>query len=625
MISRVMSPTNWPLLYHTVSNLQTEQLVGMLDRELRQLLVPHLPVDFDARYEAHIPETLPVSSEAIQQNTARLRGCLAATTRDEYRRRAKQLPDGTLSFHNESIAFDDITEVFRSDERISSYSPLWRLQLNAFTPVQWLVLGFDSPSACPSEVLDTIRSFITSWDTHHDIGHQKYLRRGWLPHAVSLRILILCRFCAWQDGDSESDSKRLRRFIYKNAAFLANHVEYDIDGNHLIENAAALLMASQFFDTAGENWDQLSRDIFDRTAEEQFLDDGGHFERSPMYHILVLQRYLTATDLLSVADTADDSIRKTAAAATGYLRALTPPDRRIPLLNDATFDEFLSLGVTLAYADAVGIAPTHEPESMDDSGYYWVGNGESRMLLDGGPVGPPHLPGHSHNDMLSFLLWIDGQRVVTDTGTDHYASYDNRQYVRSVRAHNTVSLGDHEPIDIGGQYLMGRRTSPEVRYSRGQAIDVFAGSYTKRSGRGIVYRHDRTVQSNGQWWCVLDAIDSTEIQRFRSRLHLSPTVSLSRTKDHITVEEDEETIVGIHPINSTNVTQLQRPYFPRFGESLERSTLEFEYTQESNFTGFVITQQSYETVNISEGLQSPVLTIGSERNPLRSINSGSIV
>lgn len=73
-----------------------------------------------------------------------------------------------------------------------------------------------------------------------------------------------------------------------------------------------------------------------------------------------------------------------------------------------------------------------------ETGYYWLDTDDGRLLVDGSPVGPSHTPSHSHNDMLSVLVWADGRCVLTDTGVYEYADNERRQYARSVAGHNTV-------------------------------------------------------------------------------------------------------------------------------------------------------------------------------------------
>nr|WP_276252154.1 heparinase II/III-family protein [Halomicroarcula sp. SHR3] len=102
------------------------------------------------------------------------------------------------------------------------------------------------------------------------------------------------------------------------------------------------------------------------------------------------------------------------------------------------------------------------------------------MLVDGGQPGPAHLPGHTHNDGLSVAFWADGKRLLTDTGTRGYAPTNQREYARSVAAHNTVQYGDVEPMPVGGSYLLGRRVEPSATVTRREGSSCSTGATAAR-------------------------------------------------------------------------------------------------------------------------------------------------
>jgi Heparinase II/III N-terminus len=65
-------------------------------------------------------------------------------------------------------------------------------------------------------------------------------------------------------------------------------------GNHLLANAKALVFAGTYF--AGDEanaWLQRGVGLLREQVAEQVLADGGHFERSPMYHAIVLELRIT--------------------------------------------------------------------------------------------------------------------------------------------------------------------------------------------------------------------------------------------------------------------------------------------------------------------------------------------
>ncbi len=581
-VGLLQSPEHWPLFYETAKNMERQQLAGVLERQVRHLVVPRVPIDFDARYESRVPRNLTATVAPVREDTARLRDCLGHSRRSSYQQRLDAAVNGQLTFIQTAVDIAHGTRVDWFHPDLEDIPAMWALKFHGFEFLKWAYLTTESPTQC-SECHAVFKNWIRDWaaDEETGIGTRQYLRRAWTPHSVSLRILNLARYYSWC-VDTEADTEFLqlvRRLIYKNALFLENHVEYDIGGNHLIENAVALVIAGVLFESEEVTWLSEGLTVLDE-ATEQFLEDGGHFELSPMYHIITLTRYLTALSLLNERnETWPKNIAETTRRATEFVSSIRPPDNRIPLLNDSVYGEALPLESCLKYASAVDETLTESlgRETMEGSGYYWLGDGDDRLLVDGGPFGPRHLPAHSHNDFFSFLLWIEGTQLLTDTGTFHYAPSPRRQYSRSVQGHNTVQVGDVEPVPLGGQYLAGKRIQPEVRYIQTDEYVLFDGRY--RRATSPQYEHRRRIFSGGDWWLVDDTVTNTGNRPVKQRLHLHPDVDLGDhpiDNDGFGLHVDGEALAYVLPEGPDTTTQGTSPYFPHFQLERRRSSLVFE-------------------------------------------------
>jgi hypothetical protein len=109
------------------------------------------------------------------------------------------------------------------------------------------------------------------------------------------------------------------------------NVEDDVLGNHLIRNIRALVLGGTSFGSA-----DLTRrgiELLRRELPEQVLRDGGHYERSPSYHLVVLR------DLLEIQAASPHSWLADAIARMGiFAAALARPDGAPALFNDGTVD-----------------------------------------------------------------------------------------------------------------------------------------------------------------------------------------------------------------------------------------------------------------------------------------------
>lgn len=184
-----------------------------------------------------------------------------------------------------------------------------------------------------------------------------------------------------------------------------------------------------------------------RELAEQVLPDGGHYERSPVYHSIVLR------DLLEVeAATGEPFLRPVVDRMKAFAAALARPDGAPALFNDGT----LELAPQLELPDApTGLVV------FPDTGYAVVRDGELWLAFDCGAPGPGHLPAHAHADALSIQLWHRGRPLVVDPGTSTYDAGAERDRERSTEAHSTVALGGRSQFEPWGAFRSG--PLPSVR------------------------------------------------------------------------------------------------------------------------------------------------------------------
>ena len=140
---------------------------------------------------------------------------------------------------------------------------------------------------------------------------------------------------------------------------------------------------------------------------EQILEDGAHFELSPMYHVIILQRLLDGFNLLQnnehqlhdILQQIEKGIQK----MINWLDAIMFSNGDIPMLNDSTNGQALDPVTVINYAKQFGFTP--QQTNLKESGYRKIQSGNFELIADVGEVGPSYQPGHSHSDTLSFVLY----------------------------------------------------------------------------------------------------------------------------------------------------------------------------------------------------------------------------
>jgi uncharacterized heparinase superfamily protein len=308
--------------------------------------------------------------------------------------------------------------------------------------------------------------------------------------------------------------------IWLQAEWLSRNLETHLRANHLFENAAALAFCGACFGGPGDAWLRRGIAWLDREIPEQVLADGGHFERSPMYHARVVHvlAMLHATRRPELVERVVEPLARTRAA----LARLCHPDGEIALLNDA----------------AIGIAPdprelleAPSPEgvfALRDTGYFGARSSGHYVVCDAAPVGPDYNPGHAHGDLLSFELSLAGRRVIVDAGVHGYDGDPLRAWCRSTRAHNTVEIDGQDQCEFWSTFRVAQRGRPRgvvwTADRGGFRLSAWHDGYERLAGRP---RHAREFR----WYAdgvllVRDRVTAARPVVAISRLHLHPDCSV---------------------------------------------------------------------------------------------------
>lgn len=364
---------------------------------------------------------------------------------------------------------------------------------------------------------------------------------GWEPYPTSLRIVNWVKWAFRQQRGFPVD---LVNSLAVQSRFLYNRLEYHLLGNHLLANAKALVFAGFFFaGPEADNWLEAGCRILTRQLAEQILPDGGHFERSPMYHAIVLEDLLDIVNLLRVYrrhispewSALGPECRKTAGRMLYWLKAMSHPDGEISLFNDAAFGIAAPPALLADYASQLGVlhsTPNSPLVHLRDTGYVRVLKGPAAAFLDVAPIGPDYLPGHAHADTLSFELSLFDQRTIVDSGTSCYGTGPERQCQRSTPAHNTVEIDGTDSSETWGGFRVARRAHPfglEVREEDDRAEVSCSHTGYRRRLHGAVHCRHWTISEKEL--SVRDVITG-QFNEAVGRFHFHPEVRLEAIDSH---------------------------------------------------------------------------------------------
>jgi len=373
---------------------------------------------------------------------------------------------------------------------------------------------------------EQIWNWIGRWiDTFSGSTTTTHSMDAWHPYVISRRIPVWVKLFS-QHPPEGAVAERVLTSLTAQARWLRKNIEFDLGGNHLIQNLRGLAVASAFFDgPEADEWLRTVQRWLSREIEEQVLQHGEHFERSPMYHVDVLLALADIRDAFQAAfgkppKYLEDAINRMAA----FLGEILHPDGQIPLFGDSTLDltpsprqVFTRLGMDF---------PNLEPQDARSGpvGDYWIyREGGHFLIFDAGPVGPDHLPAHAHADLLTVEASWGGKRLLVDAGVYDYEESAERAFCRSTAAHNTLEINGQNQCDVWSRFRMGRRGWPGKLHS-GTSSGLHWGRGTHNAYRHLgVPEVGRLLLCGGKnGWFIVDWIKSKNECTWTSRYRIGP-------------------------------------------------------------------------------------------------------
>jgi uncharacterized heparinase superfamily protein len=391
---------------------------------------------------------------------------------------------------------------------------------------------------------------------------------GWDSYPTSRRMV---NWIKWSLRENSLDSKACRSLAVQ-ARWLASRLEFHLQGNHLLANAKALVHAGLYFDGGeAERWLRRGLELLRMQIPEQVLSDGGHFERSTMYHAAVVEDLLDTVGIMQAyGRPVDAAWRTTIEAMIGWLEAMSHPDGDIAFFNDAAFGIAPSPAELRDYAGRVGVAlPASERAALRllmPSGYVTIDLPPFFLVCDVAPVGPDHLPAHAHADTLSFELSFNGRRVFVNSGTSEYGLTAERQHQRGTAAHNTLVLDDEDSSEVWAAFRVARRARARLLAARSEdSAFIVAGEhdgYRRLRGRNL---HRRRWRLTTRELRIEDTVEGA----FRSAkcyFHLHPDVQVQRGRGvELQLCDSSGALLDVSFEGAAAVDVVDSSWHPEFG------------------------------------------------------------
>ena len=428
-------------------------------------------------------------------------------------------------FLNQEQSFP-IHKINWNDEQ--TFGKLWAYNLNYFE-------FLNQENLTQAQGISLIQEYIIAYPS---------LKTGLESYPTSLRGINWIKFLnKYQIKDPGINGFLMAQYIR-----LSDNLEYHLMGNHLLENAFSLLFGAYYY--RDESLFKIANKILKTELSEQILDDGGHFERSPMYHQIILFRLLDCFNLVENNHLfkpilepiiSYDLIKK----LLNFLQIITFQNGDIPLVNDSAKNIAPTTKQLTEYANTLNIKGLFV--KLSESGYRKFNQKNYELLVDVGNIAPDYLPAHAHADTLSFVLHVNQKPFIVDTGTSTYENNEIRKTERSTSAHNTVQIGNFEQSEMWASFRVGRRAKAKILSENKNQITASHDGYKRL---GIIY--ERTFITHNQGVIIKDRIIGKSKNINKAYLHFHPAIEIQVQENTIKTNVGNIVIENVSKIEESN-------------------------------------------------------------------------
>lgn len=418
----------------------------------------------------------------------------------------------SFTFLNRTKQFNGVNSI---DWSFSEYGMLWCYNLNYLDFLLQSSISIEDRN-------ELLNSYLSKIETN---------AIALSPYPISLRNINLIKYTvvllqsSLTNEEKQMQIKRINGNLYSTYRILQNNLEYHILANHLLENAFSLLFGSVYL-RDNELW-ELSKSLIFQQLNEQILEDGGHYELSPMYHQILLDRLLDCINILknntcfADRETVLQKLEEYAVRMLKWLNIITFNNGSIPLLNDSSIGIAPATSDLNQYANRLNVVSLQDVEryksaeqskTLADSGYRKCSNNLYECIVDVGAIGPSYQPGHAHADTFNFVLNVNDKPVIIDPGVSTYDHNVNRLRERGTSLHNTVVVNGVNSSGVWSSFRVAHRANVTITNESSNFIEAKHDGYRVF---GAIHKRSWSFTDNS-----IQIVDEVEGKGFRCKFNL---------------------------------------------------------------------------------------------------------
>ena len=396
---------------------------------------------------------------------------------------------------------------------------------------------------------------------------------------------VALRACNWlaawdifqhSPGLEKAFRDRFSLSLWEHGSHIYHHLEWggDVSTNHYLSNLLGLVYIGLALDQ--KKWIAFAQDEFSKEIFRQTYDDGFDYEGSTSYHRLALEIFFFYALLCQRNEGRVRALGSVFLERLGLMfeavLQLSASDGTVPSIGDndsgrvhVFFDRddndmaYLSgLGAVLLDVPSLKIQDWSMPSELpwlfgldgsnryrrmrgllaktvpskkpSQSGLLTLRGPSDFLVFSAAPNGTRGVGGHTHNDKLSFCLWMNGEWFLIDPGTGVYTpDPELRNRLRSTRAHNTVAIDGKEQNTIRPESLFALADEAFVsvdHWERDRCIRARHTGYRQLRPAAIHHREIRR-ESDPLRWVITDNFEGTGSRTLQWTFVMGPGIEVS--------------------------------------------------------------------------------------------------
>jgi hypothetical protein len=397
---------------------------------------------------------------------------------------------------------------------------------------------------------------------------------------VAIRLINVFFAFAIFINSEKADEQLLNSFqdfILEHAIYIENNLYYSkTRGHEYLSGLLALAVTGLLFKNHpyGIKNLEFSYSGFEQEIRKQIHKDGVSFEQSVPFHSFSLEHFYIAKIVLEKAGVVftgefNNRLHNMFLAQNGYLRE----DNSVPQIGDSISSRLVKFntepnGIDYSYPLAPGKMIFRDPVlkarekgtsellflfgpeaiidytkigcepdiyrslSFPEGGHYILRSKDIHLFIEAGETGKQGEGAPGHNDIFTFELFYKNKGFIIDPGSfSYYQDPELRNFLRSVRAHNTYYVDDLQLAEFDGLFKIKEDiTKPKViQWTSDNIEDILSiqhFAYTRLPDPVICKRTFHFIKEK-KVICIKDELLGGMNHEVTFNLHFHPDVKLN--------------------------------------------------------------------------------------------------